>query len=47
MNFDYIESLGNIIERKLVIGELSNQSIEKMYYQYDNDTDDINGCGNQ
>ena len=46
MNFDYIESLGNIIERKLVIGELSNQSIEKMYYQYDNDADDINGCGN-
>ena len=42
MNF---ESLGNIIERKLGIEELSNRSIEKMYYQYDTDTDEINGYG--
>ena len=42
MNF---ESLGNIIERKLGIGELSNRSIEKMYYQYDTDTDNINENG--
>ena len=42
MNF---ESLGNIIERKLGIGELSNRSIEKMYYQYDADTDNINEYG--
>ena len=39
------ESLGNIIERKLGIEELSNRSIEKMYYQYDTDTDEINGYG--
>ena len=45
MNFDCPESLGNIIERKLGIGELSNQSIEKMHYQYDTDTDGINGYG--
>ena len=42
MNF---ESLGNIIERELGIEELSNRSIEKMYYQYDTDTDEINGYG--
>ena len=42
MNF---ESLGNIIERKLGIEELSNRSIEKMYYQYDTETDEINGYG--
>ena len=41
MNFDSLESLGNVIERNLGIGELSNRSIEKMYYQYDIDTDDI------
>ena len=45
MNFDSLESLGNLIERKLCIGELSNRSIEKMYHQYDTDTDDINGGG--
>ena len=45
MNFDCPESLGNVIERKLGIGELSNQSIEKMHYQYDTDTDGINGYG--
>ena len=37
--------LGNVIYRKLGIGELSNRSIEKMYYQYDIDTDNINGYG--
>ena len=47
MNFDSLESLGNVIERKLGIGELRNWSIKKMYYQYDTDTDDINGCGDQ
>ena len=41
MNFDSLESLGNVIERNMGIGELSNRSIEKMYYQYDIDTDDI------
>ena len=41
INFDSLESLGNIIERKLGIGELSNRSIEKLYYH--TDTDDING----
>ena len=45
MNFDSLESLGNVIERKLGIGELSNRSIEKMYYQYNTDTDSINGYG--
>ena len=45
MNFDSLESLGNAIERKLGIGELSNRSIEKMYHQYDTDTDDINRGG--
>ena len=45
MNFDYLQYLGNLIERKLGIGELSNRSIEKMFYQYDTDKDDINGCG--
>ena len=34
-----LESLGNTIERKLDVGELSNWSIEKMYDQYDTDTD--------
>ena len=47
MNFDSLESLGNIIERKLDIGELSNRSIEKIYYQYDTNTDDINERGDQ
>ena len=41
MNFDSLESLANVIERNMGIGELSNRSIEKMYYQYDIDTDDI------
>ena len=45
MKFACLESLGNVIDRKLGIGELSNRSIEKMYYQYDTDTDDISGCG--
>ena len=45
MNFDSLESLGNVIERKLGIEELSNRSIEKMYYQYDTYTGDINGYG--
>ena len=45
MNFDSLESLRNITERKLGLGELSNRSIEKMYYQYDTDTDNINGYG--
>ena len=45
MKFDSLESLGNVIERKLGIGELSNRSIEKMYYQYDIDTDNINVWG--
>ena len=45
MNFDSLESLGNITERKLGLGELSNRSIEKLYYQYDTDTDNINGYG--
>ena len=30
INFDSLESLGNVIERKLGIGELRNRSIEKM-----------------
>ena len=38
MNFDSLESLRKVIERKLGIGELSNRSGEKMYYQYDTDT---------
>ena len=41
MNFDSLESLGNVIESKLGIGELGNRSIEKMYHQYDTDTDNI------
>ena len=45
INFDSLESLGNVIERRLGIGELSNRSIEKMYHQYDTDTDDIDGGG--
>ena len=45
MNFDSLESLRNITERKLGLGELSNRSIEKMYCQYDTDTDNINGYG--
>ena len=45
MNFDSLESLANVIERNMGIGELSNRSIEKMYYQYDTDTDSINGYG--
>ena len=45
MNIDSLESLGNIIERKLDIIELSNRSIEKMYHQNDTDTDDIDGGG--
>ena len=45
MNFDSLESLRNITERKLGLGELSNRSIEKLYYQYDTDTDNINGYG--
>ena len=45
MNFDSLESLGNIFETKLGIGELTNGSIEKMYHQYDTDTDDIDGSG--
>ena len=40
-----LESLGNAIDRKLDVGELSNRSIGKMYYQYYTDTDDINGYG--
>ena len=40
-----LESVGNAIERKLDVGELSNRGIEKMYYQYYTDTDDINGYG--
>ena len=43
INFDSFESLGNVIKRKLGVGELSNRSIEKMYHQYDTDTDDIDG----
>ena len=31
MNFGSLKSLGNVIERKLGIGELSNRSIKKMY----------------
>ena len=45
MNFDSLESLGNVIERKLGIRKLSNWSIKKMYHQYDTDTDDIDGGG--
>ena len=45
MNFDCLEFLGSIIEIKMGIGKLSNQSIEKMYHQYDTDTDDIDGDG--
>ena len=41
IKFDSLESLGNVIERKLGIGELSNRSIEKMYHQYGTDTDGI------
>ena len=41
IKFDSLESLGNVIERKLGIGELSNRSIEKMYHQYGTDTDSI------
>ena len=45
MNFDSLESLGNVIERKLGIGEVSNRNIKKIYHQYDTDTDDIDGDG--
>ena len=45
MNFDSLESLGNVIERELDTGELSNRCIEKMYHQYDTDTDDIDRGG--
>ena len=45
MNFASLESPGNVIERKLDIGELSNRSIEKMLHQYDTDTDDIDEGG--
>ena len=45
MNFASLESLGNVIERKLGIRKLSNWSIEKMYHQYNTDTDDIDGGG--
>ena len=41
IKFDSLESLGNVIERKLGIAELSNRSIEKMYHQYGTDTDSI------
>ena len=44
-NFDSLESLGNVIEKNLGIGELSNRSIGKMYQQYNTDTDDIDGGG--
>ena len=33
MNFDSLESQWNVIERKLGVGELSNRSIKKIYYQ--------------
>ena len=45
MNFDSLESLGNVIERKVGIGELNNRSIKKMYQQYDTDAVDIDGGG--
>ena len=45
MNFDSLESLGNVIERKLGTGEVRNRSIEKMYHQCDTNTDDIGGGG--
>ena len=45
MNFGSLQSPGNIIERKLGIGELSNWNMEKIYHQYNTDTDDIDGGG--
>ena len=45
MNFNSLESLGTVIEKKLGIGELSNRSIGKVYHQYNTDTDDIDGGG--